>query len=162
MVGAKFAPRPPPIPPHSPSLFHIAGSALPGSSRRRLLPSVASRHSLPPRPSTARRRPAEENKLEDVLVTPDFDVQPSVLSEYYKHLEGRLSELQNLLGSQGAALPSTYEKYLHGSLPAGTNGNPMVSAKEYYEQLKQLRADSQVCGGGGWQGEGWGAQPRTV
>jgi hypothetical protein len=79
-----------------------------------------------------------------VLVTPDFDVQPSPLSEYYVHLDQRLEELQNLMGSQGAVLPSTYEKYLHGNVPAGVTGNPLVSAKEYYEQLKQLRADSQV------------------
>ncbi|KAI3424139.1 hypothetical protein D9Q98_009499 [Chlorella vulgaris] len=86
----------------------------------------------------------DEDKLEDVLVTPDFDVQPTLLAEYYVHLDQRLIELQNLLGSQGAVLPSTYEKYLHGNVPAGTSGNPLVSAKEYYEQLKQLRADSQV------------------
>lgn len=79
-----------------------------------------------------------------MLVTPDFDVQPTLLAEYYVHLDQRLIELQNLLGSQGAVLPSTYEKYLHGNVPAGTSGNPLVSAKEYYEQLKQLRADSQV------------------
>lgn len=86
--------------------------------------------------------------MEDVLVTPDFDVQPSPLRDYYQHLDQRLDELQNLLGAQGAALPSTYEKYLHGSVPAGAaGGNPVVSAKEYYEQLKQLRADSQV---GAW------------
>lgn len=79
-----------------------------------------------------------------MLVTPDFDVQPAGLNEYYRHLDQRLEELQNLLGAQGAALPSTYEKYLHGAVPAGTAGNPTVTAKEYYEQLKQLRADSQV------------------
>ena len=84
--------------------------------------------------------------MEDTLVTPDFDVQPTPLREYYQHLDQRLDELQNLLGAQGAALPSTYEKYLHGSVPAGAGGgNPLVSAKEYYEQLKQLRADSQVA-----------------
>jgi hypothetical protein len=94
---------------------------------------------LPPPPP-----PPAEDKLEDVLVTPDFDVQPSPLSEYYVHLDQRLEELQNLMGSQGAVLPSTYEKYLHGNVPAGVTGNPLVSAKEYYEQLKQLRADSQV------------------
>lgn len=88
--------------------------------------------------------PPVEDKLEDVLVTPDFDVQPTLQTEYYAHLDQRLGELQNLLGAQGAALPSTYEKYLHGNVPAGATGNPLVSAKEYYEQLKQLRADSQV------------------
>lgn len=88
---------------------------------------------------------AEDERMEDVLVTPDFDVQPTPLRDYYQHLDQRLDELQNLLGAQGAALPSTYEKYLHGSVPAGAaGGNPVVSAKEYYEQLKQLRADSQV------------------
>ncbi|KAL4424314.1 hypothetical protein ABPG75_001615 [Micractinium tetrahymenae] len=87
----------------------------------------------------------EEERFEDVLVTPDFDVQPTPLKGYFQHLDQRLDELQNLLGAQGAALPSTYEKYLHGSVPAGAaGGNPVVSAKEYYEQLKQLRADSQV------------------
>ncbi|PSC74218.1 chitin [Micractinium conductrix] len=86
----------------------------------------------------------DEDKLEDVLVTPDFDVQPSLLKEYYVHLDQRLGELQGLLGAGGAVLPSTYEKYMHGSMPAGASGNPLVTAKEYYEQLKQLRADSQV------------------
>lgn len=87
-----------------------------------------------------------EERLEDTLVTPDFDVQPTPLRQYYTHLDQRLGELQSLLGAQGAALPSTYEKYLHGTVPAGAGGgNPLVSAKEYYEQLKQLRADSQVC-----------------
>ena len=95
---------------------------------------------------------AEESKPEDVLVTPDFDVQPAPLTEYYRHLEQRLGELQNLLGAQGTALPSTYEKYLHGNMPAGHTGNPVVSAKEYYEQLKQLRADSQVGAAGGRAG----------
>jgi hypothetical protein len=95
-----------------------------------------------------------------VLVTPDFDVQPAPLTEYYHHLEQRLGELQNLLGAQGTALPSTYEKYLHGNMPAGHAGNPVVSAKEYYEQLKQLRADSQVGerrAAGGCRGSCWGA-----
>lgn len=102
-----------------------------------------------PRPSCRLpSRPADE-RIEDTLVTPDFDVQPTPLREYYQHLDQRLDELQNLLGAQGAALPSTYEKYLHGSVPAGAGGgNPLVSAKEYYEQLKQLRADSQVRAGG--------------
>ena len=92
--------------------------------------------------------------MDESLVTPDFDVAPAPLREYYRHLDQRLEELQGLLGAQGAVLPSTYEKYLHGSVPAGAGGNPLVSAKEYYEQLKQLRADSQArarapaaCGG---------------
>lgn len=64
------------------------------------------------------------------------------LTHYYRHLDQRLCELQALLGQQGdLSLPSTYEKYVHG-VPAG--GPRLVSAKEYYEQLKGLRQDSQV------------------
>ena len=112
------------------------------AGRRRRRRALASRR----RPLTRRPppTPAAEDKLEDVLVTPDFDVQPSLLKEYYVHLDQRLGELQGLLGAGGAVLPSTYEKYMHGSMPAGASGNPLVTAKEYYEQLKQLRADSQV------------------
>lgn len=87
---------------------------------------------------------ATEDGTEEVKVTPDFDVEAVPLSQYYTHLDQRLSELQGLMGSTGAALPSTYEKYLHGNMPVGGSGNPLVSAKEYYEQLKQLRADSQA------------------
>lgn len=91
-------------------------------------------------------------------MTPDFDVQPTPLRDYYTHLDQRLGELQNLLGASGAQLPSTYEKYLHGNVPAG-GGNPLVSAKEYYEQLKQLRADSQVGAGGGRGQDGGAGTP---
>ena len=71
-------------------------------------------------------------------------MEPVALRHYYRHLDQRLTELQGLMGATGTVLPSTYEKYLHGAVPAGAAGNPLVSAKEYYEQLKQLRADSQV------------------
>ena len=81
----------------------------------------------------------------DVNVTPDFDVEAVPLREYYQSLNARLRELQELMGSSSnMAMPSNYEKYMHGDIPVGAVGNPLVTAKEYYEQLKQLRADSQV------------------
>eukprot|EP00887_Chlorella_sp_A99_P006915 scaffold2.g6915.t1 len=86
----------------------------------------------------------DEEGMEEILVTPDFDVEPAPLKQYYTSLDQRLSELQGMMGATGAALPSTYEKYLHGTVPAGGGTGPLVSAKEYYEHLKQLRADSQV------------------
>ena len=97
--------------------------------------------------------------MEDVKVTPDFDVEPAHLRAYYKALDQRLAELQGLMGGQGG-MPSTYEKYLHGPAAVAPGGTPLVSAKEYYEQLKQLRADSQVGGRAGVAvvgGVGWGA-----
>jgi hypothetical protein len=90
-------------------------------------------------------RCAAEDQGVDVNVTPDFDVEAVPLREYYSNLNKRLMELQELMGSSSQyIMPSNYEKYMHGDIPVGAVGNPLVSAKEYYEQLKQLRADSQV------------------
>jgi hypothetical protein len=124
-------------------------------------------------------------EAEPVLVTPEFDQNPTPVKEYFIHLEQRLHELQvrwrrrrarlagaqphgrsvgsdravllrpprtqnaapqNLLGASEGQMPSTYEKYLHGEgLPVATSA-PLVTAREYYEQLKALRGDSQVRG----------------
>jgi len=46
----------------------------------------------------------------------------------------------DLLAQQDVTLPSNYTKYMNGNAA----GSTLVSAKEYYEQLKSLRADSQV------------------
>ncbi|GAB4813424.1 hypothetical protein N2152v2_000470 [Parachlorella kessleri] len=87
----------------------------------------------------------DEDQAVDVNVTPDFDVEAVPLKEYYAGLNKRLQELQELMGSSSQyQMPSNFEKYMHGDIPVGALGNPLVSAKEYYEQLKQLRADSQV------------------
>lgn len=87
--------------------------------------------------------------MDDVKVTPDFDVEAMPLREYYRNLNQRLAEVQEQLGSSTQLhMPSNYEKYMHGAMPACAAGNPLVSAKEYYEQLKELRGDSQVRAGG--------------
>lgn len=89
---------------------------------------------------------AGDEDLSGLLVAPDFDIEAVPLRDYYAHLDSRLCELQSLTGAPNGAMPSTYEKYVHGG--ASARGAPppggLVSAKEYYEQLKQLRADSQV------------------
>lgn len=95
----------------------------------------------------------------DVNVTPDFDVEAVPLREYYQSLNQRLRELQELMGSSSnVAMPSNYEKYMHGDIPVGAVGNPLVTAKEYYEQLKQLRADSQVRPTAQWGAAGRGGR----
>ncbi|KDD74358.1 chitin synthase, partial [Helicosporidium sp. ATCC 50920] len=80
-----------------------------------------------------------------VMVTPDFEVPEVPLKEYYASLDQRLAELQSLTGATTGSMPSTYEKYVHGGASArGPPPGGLVSAREYYEQLKQLRGESQV------------------
>ncbi len=83
-----------------------------------------------------------EGAHEEIYVINDDITLEKPLEEYYVELNVRLESLRNHLGDEAEYLPSTYEKYVSTSL--GGPGTLQRNVREYYNELKLLRNDTQV------------------
>lgn len=64
------------------------------------------------------------------------------IDDYYAELDKRLQGLKSQLGSDADWMPSTYEKYMTGQHQVA--GSLQRNVREYYNDFKLLRADTQV------------------
>lgn len=94
----------------------------------------------PVRPPALRR--AAEGEIEDIYVINDDITLEKPIDEYYEDLDTRLHSLRTQLGDEAEYLPSTYEKYVRAA--HGGPGTLQRNVREYYNELKLLRNDTQV------------------
>lgn len=82
--------------------------------------------------------------MEELYVINDDITLEKPIEEYYADLHLRLQSLRNQLGDDAEYLPSTYEKYVSSGV--GGPGTLQRNVREYYNELKLLRNDTQVQG----------------
>lgn len=78
------------------------------------------------------------------MINDDITVEKPI-DDYYTELDNRLQGLKSELGSDADWMPSTYEKYMTGQHQVA--GSLQRNVREYYNDFKLLRADTQVGGG---------------
>lgn len=93
----------------------------------------------------ALRRP--HSLLQEIFVINDDITVEKPIDDYYAELDKRLQGLKSQLGSDADWMPSTYEKYMTGQHQVA--GSLQRNVREYYNDFKLLRADTQVRGGAG-------------
>lgn len=86
---------------------------------------------------------------QEIFVINDDITVEKPIEDYYGELDKRLQGLKSQLGSDADWMPSTYEKYMTGQHQVA--GSLQRNVREYYNDFKLLRADTQVgarAGGG--------------
>lgn len=83
---------------------------------------------------------------QEVFVINDDITVEKPIDDYYAELDKRLQGLKSQLGSDADWMPSTYEKYMTGQHQVA--GSLQRNVREYYNDFKLLRADTQV-----WRGK---------
>lgn len=83
--------------------------------------------------------------LQEIFVINDDITVEKPIEDYYGELDKRLQGLKSQLGSDADWMPSTYEKYMTGQHQVA--GSLQRNVREYYNDFKLLRADTQVRGG---------------
>ena len=89
------------------------------------------------------------------MINDDITVEKPI-DDYYAELDRRLQGLKGQLGTEAEWMPSTYEKYMTSG-QTQVAGSLQRNVREYYNDLKLLRADTQVgaraacCGRAGGQ-----------
>lgn len=91
------------------------------------------------------------------MINDDITVEKPI-EDYYAELDKRLQGLKSQLGSDADWMPSTYEKYMTGQHQVA--GSLQRNVREYYNDFKLLRADTQVGGGRKMGVAGGGTQRR--
>ena len=94
--------------------------------------------------------PAATASLQEIFVINDDITVEKPIEDYYAELDKRLQGLKSQLGSDADWMPSTYEKYMTGQHQVA--GSLQRNVREYYNDFKLLRADTQVRVGGGGRG----------
>ncbi len=75
------------------------------------------------------------------MINDDITVEKPI-DDYYAELDKRLQGLKSQLGTDADWMPSTYEKYMTGQHQVA--GSLQRNVREYYNDFKLLRADTQV------------------
>lgn len=75
------------------------------------------------------------------MINDDITVEKPI-DDYYAELDKRLQGLKSELGTDADWMPSTYEKYMTGQHQVA--GSLQRNVREYYNDFKLLRADTQV------------------
>ena len=94
-------------------------------------------------------RPAPPAPRQEIFVINDDITVEKPIDDYYAELDKRLQGLKSQLGSDADWMPSTYEKYMTGQHQVA--GSLQRNVREYYNDFKLLRADTQVRAGAGRQ-----------
>jgi hypothetical protein len=92
-------------------------------------------------PAASRPHAAALNLQEIFVINDDITVEKPI-DDYYSELDKRLQGLRSELGSDADWMPSTYEKYMTGQHQVA--GGLQRNVREYYNDFKLLRADTQV------------------
>lgn len=79
---------------------------------------------------------------QEIFVINDDITVEKPIDDYYAELDKRLQGLKSQLGSDADWMPSTYEKYMTGQHQVA--GSLQRNVREYYNDFKLLRADTQV------------------
>jgi hypothetical protein len=79
---------------------------------------------------------------QEIFVINDDITVEKPIEDYYGELDKRLQGLKSQLGSDADWMPSTYEKYMTGQHQVA--GSLQRNVREYYNDFKLLRADTQV------------------
>lgn len=93
-------------------------------------------------PSVDYVEPLKDVEMEEVFVINDDITVEKPIDDYYAELDKRLQGLKSQLGSDADWMPSTYEKYMTGQHQVA--GSLQRNVREYYNDFKLLRADTQV------------------
>lgn len=87
-------------------------------------------------------QPLKDAEMEEIFVINDDITVEKPIDDYYSELDKRLQGLRSELGSDADWMPSTYEKYMTGQHQVA--GGLQRNVREYYNDFKLLRADTQV------------------
>ncbi|PRW61415.1 chitin synthase 1 [Chlorella sorokiniana] len=93
-------------------------------------------------PSVDYVEPMKDVEMEEIFVINDDITVEKPIDDYYAELDKRLQGLKSQLGSDADWMPSTYEKYMTGQHQVA--GSLQRNVREYYNDFKLLRADTQV------------------
>ena len=75
------------------------------------------------------------------MLNDDITVEKPI-DEYFVDLQQRVQGLKSQLGTDADWMPSTLEKYITAQNPVA--GSLHANVREYFNELKLLRADTQV------------------